>query len=325
MVLYLDQKDVQSVLEMKDTIDAVEAAFRDMGLGQIEMPARVYLHFEKYNGVLIAMPAYIKGPDAAGLKVVTVHPDNPAKNNIPSVIATIVLNDPRNGLPLAIMDGTYITALRTGAAGACGAKYLSRTDSKAAAVIGLGVQGRSQLTGLCQVRQIERAKAYDVLPEARKRYSEEMSHRLGIDVQPCDSLEQALSGADIVVTCTPSAKPYLRAEWIAPGTHVSAVGADTAAKRELESGLVKKVDRLVVDFIPQALVVGDFAAPIAEGVLKKEDLNTELGEIVAGKKKGRQRHDEITLFKATGLAIQDVSTAYRVYNLAKSKGIGKEI
>lgn len=325
MTLYLTQKDVESILSMKDAVDAVESGFKEMGLGQIEMPARVYLHFEKHNGVLIAMPAYIIGPDTAGVKVVTVHPDNPAKYGIPSVIATIILNDTRNGKPLAIMDGTYVTALRTGGAGACGAKYLSRKDSRSVAIIGLGVQGRSQLMGLCEVRDIEKAKAYDIVPEARKKYAEEMSHKLGIDVQPADSLESAAKGADIVVTCTPSPKPYLKGEWIDTGTHISAVGADTAAKRELESSLIKKVDKLVVDFMPQALVVGEFAGPISEGVIKKDNIYAELGEIVAGKKKGREGDNEITLFKATGLAIQDVITASKVYNLAKQRGIGKEI
>ena len=325
MTLYLTQKDVESVLDMKGAVEAVEDGFREMGLGRIEMPARVYLHFEKYDGVLIAMPAYILGLDAAGLKVVTVHPGNPEKYGLPAVIATIILNDPRNGKPLAIMDGTYVTALRTGGAGACGAKYLSRKDSKVAGIIGLGVQGRSQLMGLCEVRDIEKAKAFDIAPAARRRYAEEMSRKLGIDIEAVDSYEAAVRGVDIVVTCTPSQEPFLKGEWIEEGMHISAIGADTAAKRELDSSVIKKVDKLVVDFIDQALVVGELAVPISEGVIGREDIYAELGEIVAGKKKGRESDEEITLFKATGLAIQDVGTAFKVYKLAKEKGIGKEI
>jgi len=324
LTLFLTQKDVESILDMKGTIEAVENGFREMGLGQIEMPPRVYLHFEKYNGVLIAMPAYIKGLDAAGVKIVTVHPDNPTKHSLPSVIATIILNDTAKGTPLAIMDGTYITALRTGAAGACGAKYLSRRDSKVAGIIGLGVQGRSQLMGLCEVHDIEKAKVFDTVPAAMKKYAEEMSKKLGIDIEPADSCEAAVKDVDIVVTCTPSQKPILKGEWIEKGMHISAIGTDTAAKRELDSSVLKKVDKLVVDFMPQALIVGDFAVPISEGTIRKEDIYAELGEVVVGKKKGREQDDEITLFKATGLAIQDVGTASRVYNLAKTKGIGKE-
>lgn len=325
MTLFLTQRDVESILDMKGALEAVENGFREMGLGQIEMPPRVYLHFEKYNGVLIAMPAYIKGLDTAGVKIVTVHPENPEKYKLPSVIATIILNDPMNGKPLAIMDGTYVTALRTGGAGACGAKYLSRKDSKVAAIIGLGVQGRSQLMGLCEVRDIDKAKVFDAVPAARKRYVDEMGTKLGLDIEAVDSVEVAVKDADIIVTCTPSPKPILRGELIRDGMHISAIGADTAAKRELDSSVFKKVDKVVVDFIPQALVVGDFAVPISEGVMKKEDIYAELGEIVVGKKRGRERSDEVTLFKATGMAIQDVGTAFKVYNLAKERGIGKEI
>jgi len=325
LTLFLTQRDVESILDMKGALEAVENGFREMGLGQVEMPPRVYLHFEKYNGVLIAMPAYIKGLDTAGVKIVTVHPENPEKYKLPSVIATIILNDPMNGKPLAIMDGTYVTALRTGGAGACGAKYLSRKDSKVAAIIGLGVQGRSQLMGLCEVRDIDKAKVFDAVPAARKRYVDEMGTKLGLDIEAVDSVEVAVKDADIIVTCTPSPKPILRGELIRDGMHISAIGADTAAKRELDSSVFKKVDKVVVDFIPQALVVGDFAVPISEGVMKKEDIYAELGEIVVGKKRGRERSDEVTLFKATGMAIQDVGTAFKVYNLAKERGIGKEI
>lgn len=323
MTLYLTQEEVRSILDMRSTIEAVESGFREMGLGNIEMPARVYLHFEK--GVLIAMPAYLKTLDAAGLKVVTVHPENPAKHNLPAVIARIILNDPAKGEPLAIMDGTYITALRTGAAGACGIKYLSREDSKTAGIIGLGVQGRSQLLGLCEVRDIETVKAYDVVPAARKAYVESMAEEVGVDIRVVDSVAEAAKGSDIVVTCTPSPTPFLTDGMLDAGVHISAIGADTAAKRELDTSVLTKADKLVVDFKPQAFVVGDFAVPLKEGAIRKEDVYAELGEIVAGEKAGRTSDDEITLFKATGLAIQDVGTAFKVYQLAKERRIGREI
>jgi len=325
MTLYLTQDDVRSILDMGSTIDAVESAFREMGLGNIEMPARVYLHFEKYNGVLIAMPAYIKALDAAGLKVVTVHPENPAKHKLPSVIARIILNDPTKGEPLAIMDGTYITAMRTGAAGAVGIKYLARKGAKTAGVIGLGVQGRSNLRALCKVRDVEKVKAYDVLPAARKTFVEEMSKELGINIKAVDSVAEAAKGSEIVITCTPSATPILMGNMLEKGAHVSAIGTDTAAKRELDTSVLKRADKLVVDFKDQAFVVGDFAVPLKEGAIRKEDVYAELGEIVTGKRPGRTSENEVTLFKATGLAIQDVGTAFKVYQLAKKRGIGKEI
>ncbi len=325
MTLYLTQEEVESLLDMKRAIEAVESAFREMALGNIEMPPRVYLHFEKYNGVLIAMPAYIRPLDAAGLKVVTVHPDNPKKHGLPAVIARIILNDPAKGEPLAIMDGTYITAMRTGAAGAVAAKYLSRENSRTTAIIGCGVQGRSQLLGLCEVRPIEEAKVYDVVPSARRRYVEEMSGKTGIDIKEAESVGEAVKDADIIVTCTPSQSPFLSGDMLSPGVHVSAIGADTAAKRELETSVLTRADKIVVDFKPQAFIVGDFAIPLKEGAIREEDVYAEMGEIVAGLKPGRESDEEITLFKATGLAIQDVGTAYKVYRLARERGVGREI
>ncbi len=328
MVLYLTQDDVKQVLDMKTTIEVVEYGFKEMGFGRVEMPTRIYLHFEKHNGVLITMPAYIEALNAAGVKVVTVHPNNPAKHKLPSVIARIILNDPENGQPLAIMDGTYITMLRTGAAGACGIKYLSRKDSQTAAIIGVGVQGRSQLLGLLEVRDIKKVKVFDAIPEACKTYVKDMTKQTGVDIEAADSVEKAVKGADIVVTCTPSKTPVLKGEMLNAGMHVSAIGTDTKDKRELDTSvLVKaaKTGKLVVDYTSQALIVGDFAVPIQEGTLKKEDIYAELGEIIIGKKKGRTSDSEITLFKATGLAMEDIVTAHKVYELAKKKGIGKEI
>jgi alanine dehydrogenase len=286
------------------------------------MPPRVYLHFDK--GVLIAMPAYMPGLDAAGTKIVTVHPGNKKEYNLPAVIARIVLNSPENGVPLAIMDGTYITALRTGAAGATGIKYLSREDSKVAGLCGTGVQGRSQVMGLMEVRPgIEKVKIYDIIPEAMAAFAKEMKEMFPkVDFVPAKSAQEAAEGSDIVITCTPSPKAFLDGAWLKKGAHVSAIGADTGAKRELMTSVIEKCDKHVVDFIPQAFVVGDFKVPKEEGVIKEKDIYAELGEIVAGKKKGRTSPDEITMFKATGLAIQDVGTASKVYELAKAKKVG---
>jgi len=325
MTLYLTQDEVKSVLDMKSTLEAVESAFGEMGNENIEMPARVYLHFDK--GVLIAMPAYMPGLGAAGTKLVTVHPGNKDAYGLPAVIARIVLNSPDNGVPLAIMDGTYVTALRTGAAGATGIKYLSREDSEVAGVCGLGVQGRSQLMGLMEVRPgIKKVKCYDVVPEAKDAFIEEMGEKYpGVKFKAVDSAKEAAERSDIVITCTPSPEAFIDGAWLKKGCHVSSVGADTGTKRELMTSAIEKCDKLVVDFIPQAFVTGDFRVPKEEGVITEDDIYAELGVIVAGKKPGRESPDEITLFKATGLAIQDVGTAHKVYQLAKEKGIGVDL
>ncbi|MFQ6053517.1 MAG: ornithine cyclodeaminase family protein, partial [Candidatus Bathyarchaeia archaeon] len=203
--------------------------------------------------------------------------------------------------------------------------YLAREDARTAGICGLGVQGRSQLLGLCEVRDIETVKAYDIVPAARKRFVDEMSKEVGVDIVAAASAAEAAEGSDIVITCTPSPKPFLTGEMLADGAHVSAIGADTSAKRELDTSVLTRADKLVVDFRPQAFVVGDFAVPLKEGAIKESDVYAELGEIVTGKKAGRTSDSEVTLFKATGLAIQDVGTAFKVYQLAKEQGIGREI
>ena len=325
MTLYLTQDEVKQVLDMKSAFTAVENAFREMGNKAIEMPPRVYLHFPK--GVLIAMPAYMPNLNAAGTKLVTVHPNNRKEYNLPAVQAKIVINSIENGSPLAIMDGTDITALRTGAAGAVGIKYLSHEDAKEVGICGLGVQGRSQIMGLMEVRpNVKKVKVYDVIPEAKATFVKEMKALYPkVEFAAVNSPEEAARGSDIVITCTPSPTPFMKGEWLKKGAHVSAIGADTAAKRELETSVLKKADKLVVDYMPQAFVVGDFAKPKEEGAISEKDIYAEMGEIVCGAKKGRTSPDEITLFKATGLAIQDVGTAAKVYELAKQKGIGRDL
>jgi alanine dehydrogenase len=325
MTLYLTQEEVEKVLDMRSTLEAVENGFREMGNDRIEMPPRVYLHFDK--GVLIAMPAYMPGLNAAGTKIVTVHPNNKKDYGLPAVIARIILNNPENGVPLAIMDGTYITALRTGAAGATGIKYLSRKNSEVVGLYGAGVQGRSQVMGLMEVRLgIKKVKVYDIIPEAKKSFVTEMKKMYPkVDFQAVDAAKDAAVDSDIVITCTPSPQAYLDGSWLKKGAHVSAIGADTGAKRELMTSVIKKADKLVVDFIPQAFVVGDFKVPKDEGVITEDNIHAQMGDIVAGKKKGRENENEITLFKATGLAIQDVGTAHKVYQLAMEKKVGTDI
>ncbi|GAF90546.1 unnamed protein product, partial [marine sediment metagenome] len=212
-------------------------------------------------------------------------------------------------------------------AGATGIKYLSREDSKEVGLCGLGVQGRSQVMGLMEVRPgVEKVKVYDIIPEAKVAFVKEMGEKYPkTKFVPVDSPKAAAEGSDIVITCTPSPEAFMDGAWLKKGCHVSAIGADTGAKRELMTSVIQRCDKLVVDFIPQAFVVGDFAKPKEEGAITEEDIYAELGEIVAGKKEGRTSPDEITLFKATGLAIQDVGTAHKVYALAKEGGIGTEI
>jgi alanine dehydrogenase len=325
MVLILNEKEVERVLDMKIAIKAVEEAFREMGEGKVEMPPRVPVFLEEYDGAIGFMPAYLKKSKILGIKVMSHYEKNPERFKRPILSGLIILNDPETGIPFTIMDAAFVTIMRTGAAGAVGAKYLSREDSEIVGVIGTGKQGISQVLALNEVRKVKKVKAYNISKEAQLNFLRALRDRIDAEIELVDSPENAVRGADIVVTCTPSTQPIVRADWLAKGVHITAIGADMPKKRELHTEVFKILDKIVVDSIAQVIPVGEFRIPISEGVISKESIYAEIGEIVAGKKAGRESNKEITLFKSTGLAIQDISTAYKVYKVAKEKEIGTEV
>lgn len=329
MVLVLTRDDLQAVLTMQEAIKAVEEGFKQFALGNVRMPTRPLVNIPHHKGLLTVMPAYIGGEmDALGLKVVTLYPDNPSRFKLPSVLGTVLLNDPRSGALIAIIEGTFITAMRTAACSAVATKYLARKDAKTVSIFGCGIQGRTHLAAMCEVREIERAKAYDIFPEYRKQFCKEMSKKLGIEVVPADNPEEAVSGSDIIVTVTTSKNPVLKGVWLEEGVHVNAVGAHAPDAREIDDVAVKRADRIVVDWKEAVLKegggAGEIVIPISKGLISEDDI-VELGEVIVGKKPGRLTDNEITLFKTVGVAIEDVSTAIRAYELAKNKGIGKTL
>jgi len=310
---------------MKEVIEAVELAFKEKGLGRVQMPPKPYIFYSKYNGDLRVMPSYLEELEISAVKVVNVHPDNPVKYKLPTVMATIILVDPKNGAPIAIMGGTWITAMRTGAAGGVAAKYLARPDSRVIGIIGAGVQARTQLMALKEVlEEIEEVRVTDIVKAARERYAREMGEKLGLDVKAVDNAKKAVEGADIVVTVTPSREPIVKSEWIRPGVHINAIGADAPGKEELDPELLKRA-KIVVDDLEQASHSGEINVPLAKGIITKEDIWAELGDVVAGLKPGRTSPDDITIFDSTGLAIQDAVTAALAYKKALEKGIGQFI
>lgn len=323
MALVLTRKDVEELLPMKEAMSAVEEAFRQYALGEAIMPLRTTIRIAGYKGVNLAMPAYVGGDmDALGLKVVSVYGDNPEKYGLPAVLATVVLNDPRTGDLLAIVDGTWLTAMRTGAVSGVATCYLAREDVKTAAVFGAGVQARTQLMAVCEAREIVTARVYDPVPEIQNRYCQEMSERLGIEVTPVSSPHAAVEGADVVIAASSARTPLFDGEWLSPGTHVNGVGSHSPAARELDTTTILR-SKLVVDQREAALAeAGDVIIPLNEGHVTADHIHAELGEVVAGLKEARANEDEITVFKSVGLAIQDVATATRVYQLAKEKGAG---
>lgn len=325
MVLLLSRKDIESVLTMEDTIKAVEEAFRQHALGRVSMPLRSVISVEKYKGRVTFMPAYIEKMDAIGVKVVSGYPDNPSKYDLPTILGVVLLNDPKNGDLLAIMDGAFLTAMRTGAASGVATRYLARKDAKKLGIVGTGVQGRTQAAAACQVRAIERVKAYDIVPDRCRLFCKEASKELGVQVVPVNSAEEAVKGSDIVATSSTSKTPVFNGEWLDEGTHINAVGSHSPDARELDVTTIKRA-KVIVDSREAALKeAGDLMIPISQGIIAPDHVFAELGEIVTGKKVGRESEDEITLFKSQGLAIQDISTAIMVYEIAARKGVGKTV
>jgi alanine dehydrogenase len=318
-ILWLSEEDVMASLSMEEAILAVEEAFREDGRGTAQMPPKSYLIYKKYNGDLRTMPAYLEGMDATGVKVVNVHPDNPG-SGLPTVMALLILNSPKTGAPTAVMGGTFLTNMRTGAAGAVAAKYLAKKSSKTVGLVGAGAQGRTQLLGLAEIFDIETVKVADVSLDRCRAFEEESRTFLDATFEIATDIKEVCD-ADILVTTTPSRKPLVKDDWIKEGTHINAIGADAKGKEELDPAILKRA-KVFVDDLVQASHSGEVNVPLAEGFIALEDIYATIGEVVAGKVPGRKDDDEITVFDSTGLAIQDVATASRVYSRAVKKGLG---
>ncbi|MCL4435103.1 MAG: ornithine cyclodeaminase family protein [Thaumarchaeota archaeon] len=324
MVLILQGQEIQQILKMRDTVPAVEEAFRQLGEGQVQMPPRQLMLEPERGGWIAVMPAYIKKTKALATKVVTVYPENPTVK-LPTTMATIVLNDPDTGQLLAVMDGAYITAVRTGAVGGVAAKYLARSDAQTVGIFGAGIQARSQLEALCEVRHIKDALVYDLVPEAAEKYAEDMSIKLGIKVSAAKTSKEAVTDRDIIVTASTAKTPVFKGSWLEPGTHITGVGAHMASTREIDTEAVKR-SKVVVDLREAAeKECGELLIPLQEKEITLDIIYGELGEIVSGKKKGRVNPREITLFKSAGLAIQDAAAARLAYDKAVKAGVGVHV
>ncbi len=322
-LLLLSEQEVSDLLRMDEVIEVVELAFRESALGHVQMPPKIYLHYDRYNGDLRTMPAYLERLDISAVKIVNVHPNNMKVKGLPTVMATILLVEPETGKPLAIMGGRKITAMRTGASGGIAAKYLAKKDSKVAAFIGCGVQARTQLAALLLVfPQLTKISMWDVQSVASQGFASEIKYRkLSIETNVAGDVESALEGADIVVTTTPSTKPLIQNAWIPLGAHLNCIGADAPGKEEIDPAILRRA-KLVVDNWEQASHSGEINVPLSSGMITKANLWAELGEVVAGTKLGRTNKNEITVFDSTGLAIQDAVTAELVHRraIAQKKG-----
>ncbi len=327
MALVLSRNDLESILTMRDNIRIVEQAFKEYMLGNVKMPLRPTISLEESHGLMAFMPAHIGGGmNALGIKVVSVFQDNVTKHNLPTILGTILLFDARTGALSAIMDGAFLTAMRTGAASGVATKYMAREDAKTVGMFGAGVQAETQLLAICEVRDITAVKVLDPNKPKANSFCEKMEKIVKAEVSVSDSAKEVVETSDIIVAATTSRQPLFKGEWLKPGCHINGIGSHHGpGSREVDGTTVKR-SRVVADSREACLKeAGDLIDPISEGLITQDHIYAELGELVVGKKKGRLDKEEITFFKSVGLALEDMSTALMVLELAKKKGIGKTI
>jgi alanine dehydrogenase len=324
MALILSRDDVQHVLTMSDVIDALEQAHAAMARGQVVMPVRLTMVYDDQRSVLGAMPACIQSEEALGIKVITNRPAN-GEQGLPAIHALIALFDYATGVPLAIMDGAYITAVRTGAASGMATRHLAREDAQSLAILGAGVQGYSHLDAMLAVREVTDIRIHNRTRGRAEQLAESAKEKApGATVRVVDTEREAVDGADIIVAVTAASEPIIEWSWLKAGTHINGVGSHSPKARELPTEVVVN-SRIVVDSIAANLSeCADIMLPIEEGRLSAEQVDTEIGHVVAGIKPGRRSSDEVTLYKSVGIGLQDVATARLVYQRAKAQGVGVE-
>lgn len=319
--LLLNKDDVDENTPMADLISAIEDAFAAYETGDAQMPAKSYVDLPQYNGDFRSMPAYMDAGDwdAAGIKWVNVHPDNPADHDLPTVMGTMVYSDPETAFPLALMDGTELTMKRTGAAAAVATDHLAVADATSFGVVGAGVQAYTQLEAISKIRDIEEVVVSDVSDDAVQQYVDHFSDRF--DVRG-GSISEA-GHCDILSTVTPVEDPIVTAEDVGDHTHINAMGADAEGKHELADDILL-AGTLVIDDHAQTTHSGEINVPYHEDTLADDDIDAEIGEIVVGNADGRTDSDGVTVFDSTGLAIQDVAAAHVVYEHASEHDNGYE-
>lgn len=323
MTLILNRKDVASVLTMQDCMNVVEKGFAELSNGTADLPLRI--NIKPPDGLALYMPAYLKEMGALACKVVTVYKNNPTKYNIPTTIGKVLVQDPATGDVVCIMDGGFLTAVRTGAASGVATKFLARKDdNQVAGIFGSGVQAKMQLWAVAEARKLSKALVYDLSDQAANDFIDEMGKKLGLEIIKVSSPDEVLA-ADIICTATSSPTPIFNGNKVKEGTHINGIGSHTPNARELDTAIVKR-SKFIGDSKEACFKeAGDIMIPLEKNEINESHYFADLGEIVTGKKAARENSGEITLFKSNGLAIQDVATAKLVYDKALAAGIGVNV
>lgn len=315
MTLLLQESDVERLLDMPTALQAVEEALRQHGLGQASNQPRRRVFVP--NGTLHVMSGGMPAWGVMGLKAYAA-----VKGR---VRFAVLLFSTETGELLALIEADRLGQIRTGAASGIATKYLARSDASVVGIFGTGRQAESQLQAICAVRRVQEIRAYGRDPDRRRRFCAEMERLLGRPVRPAESPERVVKGADILITITTSKEPLFDGRLVEPGQHLNVAGSNAVQKREVDDETIRRADRIVVDQIEDAQIEsGDLVGPVSRG-LTSWDRMRELGEVVCGKTPGRERREEVTLFKSNGLAIEDVAAARKVLERAEAENIGTEI
>lgn len=323
----LSRVDVQRAVSMQQAIEVMKDAFAQLSNNEAHVPLRLHIPIEKYNGIALFMPAYLRKTDALAVKIVGVHADNP-RRGLPLIHAVVVALDASTGRALALIEGGSLTALRTGAGCGAATDVLARRDARVGLVFGAGVQARTQLLAMCAARQLERVYVYDKTLSKAEQMVQELRSLPGVpaDLRATDDVAGAVREADIISCATTSKTPVFNGADVKPGTHVNAVGAFTPDAREVDTTFIRRCHKIVVDAYSGALAeAGDLIIPMNEGVISESDIYAELGEITSGKRPGRTSNDEITFFKSVGNAVQDAAIAQAILQKANELNLGLQI
>ena len=327
-MLVLTADDVRKALPMREAVEAMKRAFAAVSDGRVEMPLRARVPVAPHDALSLLMPAYARSDagEALAVKVVSLFPQNPARN-LAYIQAAVLVLEPDTGRALALLEGSSLTAIRTGAASGAAADLLARKDCRTAAIFGAGAQGRTQLEAACTVRHIELAWIYDSDAKRLRSFLDEMAGVGPIprDLRPASSPTEALADADMVFTATTSLTPVFADRDLKPGVHISAVGSYTPDMQEIPPETLQRA-LVVVDARSAALVEsGDLIKPIHSGLFAQDHVHAELGEIVLGRKSGRESDQQVTYFKSVGIAAQDVMAAQLAVDNARRLGLGQQV
>ncbi|MBN7773433.1 ornithine cyclodeaminase family protein [Clostridium aminobutyricum] len=331
----LCKEETEKILKINTVIRSVEEVYRQKALGETEVFPLIFHEFTPGVADMDIKSGWLKGSGLFGLKLVSWYGEN-AKKQLPALIGTILLFDDKTGAPIGILDGAYITGIRTGAAGALGAKYLARPDSERLLIVGAGHVAAFQVAAtLTLFPNIKEVMIYDAMDyKSAEEFVQNIQSVLvnnlhvpfneSIEFVAVKDIKGATGKSDIIITVTPAREPIIMAEWVKPGTHFSCIGADMSGKEEIDPEILRGA-RIFVDDMEQCIHVGEIEIPIKKNIIKKEDIAGEIGEIIAGVTKGRENDEQITVFDATGTALLDLITAKLAFDEAEKMNLGTSV